>query len=140
MLDDQDSVFDDADTDENIVFISAENADDMLQQFVKTYTFDAEPGRPREGFMVRMAQIGTLQRWIRINGSKSSDSEMFRALLALIADSVVDHKTLQPIWSEDGLKKLATANAPRFNRMTEAVLDRNDLKKMSKHIEAAEKN
>ena len=90
--------------------------------------------------MVRMAQIGTLQRWLRTTNNKHTDAETFRALCKLIADSVVDHRTFEPIWTEEDIAKLAQANAPRFNRMTEAVLDRNDLKKMAPLIDDAAKN
>jgi hypothetical protein len=125
---------------EETVFLTADNADEMLAQFAKPYTFPAEPGRPKEGFMVRMAQIGALQRWIRSTSQKNSDTEQFNALCHLIADSIVDHRTLEPIWTKESIHSIAKTNAPRFNRMTEAVLDRNDLKKMKSMIEDEEKN
>lgn len=123
-----------------VVFMTPENSEEMLGRFHKPYFFDPEPGRPPEGFYVRMATMAALEKWQRHSSKKRADDpENFRSLCELIADAVVCPAG-NPIWSPEHVAVTAKANAPRFMRMQEAVLDRNDLKKMSAATEEAAKN
>ena len=135
------SIFDDAlgDETDEVVFLSADNKDDLLGRFAKPYFFDREPGRKREGFMVRMAPIDTLTRYQRLAEKKTVGNELFRAVCALIADSIVDPDG-NSVWSKEQIEAVGKSNAPRFMKMQEAVLDRNNLKKMESLIEDEEKN
>ena len=124
----------------DVVFLTAENKDDLLSRFEKPYYFDAEPGRKREGFFVRMATLSVMQKFERLNNNKGShDQQKFKALCELIADSVVDPSGA-PIWSEDQIASMGSANVPRFMKLQAAVLDRNGLKKLDELIEEAAKN
>ena len=90
--------------------------------------------------MVRMATMANLQAFHSQQKLRNNDREVFKALCKLIADSVVDHITQEPIWSPSNIESIARSNVSRFNRMAEAVYDRNDIKKMPAMIEDAEKN
>lgn len=133
---------DDSDIDnmDDVVFMDAENKDEMLGRFQKPYLFDSESGRPREGFFVRMATLSVMKKFERLTGVKNTNSQQqFQALCELIADGVVD-KAGEPIWSDDQVKSMGSTNVPRFMCLQRAVLDRNGMRKLDELVEDAAKN
>jgi hypothetical protein len=110
---------------DEIVLLSAENADDMLSEFTSTYPFSEVPGRPREGFRVKSAPIQTINRWQKAAGNKNKEA-VFSATCQLIADSVIDQHGAA-VWGYSDIARMAKSNTMRFMDLQLGVLQHNGL-------------
>lgn len=126
----------------DLVLLSAENRDDMLALQKKPFPFPAEPGRPREGFLVKHASFGRVSAF-QVAAKGKSESQQLKAMCELIADSVIGPDD-QPVWSAKEVNQMATMRTDRFLVIQKAVAAYNGLKddsdKVAAMIEAGKKN
>lgn len=128
---------------EEVVYLSADNADEVLSEFTATYYFTPIAGRPRAAFIVKSASVGRINRWQKAS-KRGNQREIWNATCELIADSVIDQHG-EHVWTTTQIKNMSRANSLRFNDLMLAVLEHNGLNRstddsLERLVEDEEKN
>ncbi len=126
-----------------ILFMTTENADTMLQPRLKPFVFPRDSDdAPREGFYCRHATCDKIRAYQKA-AKGASDAIVLKSLTELMADTITDPNGT-PIYGADALLRLGKGRIDRFLFMQTAVSLHNGLdddgKKIKKMIEDAEKN
>jgi len=132
-----------SDETDDVVFMTAENADALLTPKLKPFVFPRDSDRaPREGFHCRHATCDKIRAYQRATKG-ASDAVTLKALTELMADTITDINGV-PIYGADALLRLGKGRIDRFLFMQTAVSLHNGLnddgKKIQKMIEDSEKN
>ena len=132
-----------SDETDDVVFMTAENADALLQPKLKPFVFPRDSDTaPREGFHCRHATCDKIRAYQRACKG-ASDAITLKALTELMADTITDPGGV-PIYGADALLRLGKGRIDRFMFMQTAVSLHNGLdddgRKIKKMIEDAEKN
>jgi hypothetical protein len=127
-----------------IIYLSADNVDDVLGEFILPYPFADIPGKPSAGFHCKSAHIGRIKKW-QDAAKTDNSSAVFTATCELIADGVCDQAG-RSVWNTSQIKMIAKANSLRFSDLVRGVLHHNGLSERSQRadievlVEDEEKN
>lgn len=115
------------------VYLTADNIDDVLGEYITPYPFTPIAGKPDAAFHCKSANIGRIKKWQDASKTDNS-SAIFTATCELIANSVCDPGGTE-VWNSSQIRNMAKANALRFGDLVKGVLHHNGLTRKSQETD-----
>ncbi len=123
----------DDEADDDILFLSAENKDDVMGQYAAKYILAAAGDKPRCAVMIRSVSFSRVDSFRRASEGKDEKKKL-RELCELIGESVVDELG-DPVWAGRDVLSMAQGNTQRFMELQKGCLQHNGLTKEGKDLE-----